>query len=170
MSYALLIEDDPALVKSLTKLMDESGLRLDVATTWDDGLARFLATSPEVVIADYNLPGSEHGLRLLFEIARLRPTTRLVLASAYVTEGDVEKIEALGLIDVALRKIDAVATARRLLAEVENARDRANAGLGTDWAQFATAAQRKRDVSEKEFDELDAFLREHRIKDVRAKK
>lgn len=163
MSYALIIDDDAALVESLTDLMEGAGLELDSAGTWDEGLARFLATSPELVIADYNLPGSKHGLRLLFDMARLRPTTRLVLISAYVTEEDVKKIEGLGLADRALRKVNPVASGRELLKEVEQARKRALEGADTDWRQFAKAARQSRAISDEELEQLDSFLREHRL-------
>lgn len=161
MSYALLIDDDATLVQSLTSLVSESGLELDSAATWDEGLARFLATSPELVVADYNLPGSKHGLRLLFDIARLRPTVRLVLFSAYVTEEDIKLIQDIGLADLALRKTDPLVSGRVLLKEVEAARDRA--GAATDWTEFGRAAKRARRITDAGFEELDGFLRTHRL-------
>lgn len=161
MGYALIIDDDEKMVESITTLMSDHGLSLDSANTWDEGFAGFLATSPELVIADYNLPGSKHGLRLLFEIARLRPTVRLILFSAYVTKDDVGRIEDLGLADLVLQKLNPVASGRTLLLEVAAARDRA---LGeTNWTNFAASARRGRRVTDEDLEQLDGFLREHRL-------
>jgi CheY-like chemotaxis protein len=156
MSYALLIDDDRELVESIERLVEARGLRLDTAHTWDEGLALFQALSPDVVIADYNLPGSRHGLRLLSEIARLRPSVRLVLISAYLRQADVEKVQELGLVDRVLRKIDPMTTARAVLEEVASAA--ATTDAPTDWAAFARAAKGRR-VPDRDFDALDEILK-----------
>lgn len=160
MSYALLIDDDVALVSEMTKVVESAGLRLDTASSWDEGLGKFNGLAPDVVIADYNLPGSRHGLQLLLEIARLRPSVRLVLISAYLNEGDVEKVRALGLVDEVRRKSDPVQTARYVMGLVDDAREKQ--GQNTDWAAFSRARRRKA-ISESDLEDLDSFLQTERL-------
>jgi CheY-like chemotaxis protein len=73
MSYALLIEDDPDIIRTAASLIRDEGFLLETASSWDEGLDKFYAYSPDVVISDYNLRGSKMGLTLLLEVSRLRP-------------------------------------------------------------------------------------------------
>jgi ActR/RegA family two-component response regulator len=77
----LLVEDNEAFGASLRSALAARGYETDLATTWDDGLAAFRTGGHELVIADYNLPGSSHGLRLLAAAKLLVPSSRLVLIS-----------------------------------------------------------------------------------------
>jgi len=86
MVYALLIDDDAAITQAAKTTIEAQGLHIEIASTWDDGLAKFYAYSPDLVISDYNLPGSRMGLALLSEVSKLRPSVRLVLISAFLNE------------------------------------------------------------------------------------
>src|SRR5258708_3561417 len=99
MSYALLIDDRPEPRESLSRAARLAGLELLTAETWDEGLGMFQVHAPTLVIADYQLPDSPHGIQLLFAIRRLSPSVRLILLSAFIQEEDVPEIEALGLVD-----------------------------------------------------------------------
>ena len=72
------------------------GLELKTAATWDEGMALFHALSPELVIADYNLPGSTHGIQLLAEVRRLRPSVRLLLLSGVVGTDALDEAKRIG--------------------------------------------------------------------------
>jgi CheY-like chemotaxis protein len=160
-SYALLIDDNDALVAEIKDAVEGKGLEIVTASSYDEGLALFHSLAPDLVIADYNLPGSRHGLRLLYEVSRLRPSVRLVLFSAYLNDADLKKVINLGLVDAVFRKIDPVATARAVVREVEAASERAK--TPTDWAAFGRAAKDRSRVSETALDELDRYLSENRI-------
>jgi CheY-like chemotaxis protein len=122
-------------------------------------LALFQVHSPLLVIADYNLPDSRHGLQLLAEIRRITPAVRLVLLSAYIDDQDVHDIEALGLVDRAIPKLQAGAT-EDLLSELEDARRRAE--TTTDWPAYARAHREARRVEQPDIDALDARIRKAR--------
>lgn len=149
MTYALLIDDDQGLLTSLTRVAKKAGHELLTASTWDEGLAQFQVYSPSVVIADYNLPGSRHGLQLLAEIRRLSPSVRLLILSAYIDGDDSSAIEATGLVDRALPKT-APNVIDEILAELGDARDRS--GQGTDWVTYARASEAAAQVSKDEID------------------
>lgn len=163
MTYALLIDDDLGLLESAKAAVQAYGLEVMTASTWEEGLAKFQAMSPNLVIADYNLPGSRQGLSLLFEIANLQPSVRLVLFSAYLRDEDVTAVEQLPFIHRAFRKTDAVATARAILDEVRLASEASR--QRTDWTAFGQAAERTERVSADALQRLDEFLSTNRLPD-----
>lgn len=161
MSYALFIDDDPEIVRSAADLASSQGLMLETASTWDEGLEKFYAYSPDLVVSDFNLPGSEMGLKLLLTISKLRPSVRVILLSAYLNEDDAAKIRDLHLVHDVVIKTDPIATARRILQEVSEAADRAESS--TDWVAFSQASRDVREVDESVFEELDAYLISSRL-------
>ena len=160
MGFALLIDDDQSLLESIRRLVVLNHLRLDIAATWDEGLGLFHVLAPSVVIADYHMPNSRNGLQLLAEIKRLRPSVRVVLVSAYINDEDVKRVEALSIIDRALRKIDLTQTVENILNEVRSANE--SDDDHTDWVAFANARVRASKTSSKELDQLDQFFRSNR--------
>jgi CheY-like chemotaxis protein len=160
MAYALLIDDEKALLESVERTANLAGLETLTASSWEEGLKLFHVHSPDLVIADYNLPGSQHGLQLLAEIRRLRPSVRVVLLSAYIDEQDVAEIEALGVVDCALSKVSSGDPMAAILDELKQVA--ARVGNPTDWKAFAEAHQRADAVDQGALDELDRRLKEGR--------
>ena len=134
---ALVIDDDVALLKSLEQAARLSGIRIVTASTWDEGLETFQVLSPSVVVADFNMPGSRHGLQLLAKIRQLRPSVRLILVSAYLDERDIDAVMALGVVDRALTKGSAAETAEAVLEEARSAVELEH--TPTDWVAYAQA-------------------------------
>ena len=159
MGFALLIDDDQSLLESIGRLVVLNHLRLDMAATWDEGLGLFRVLAPSVVIADYHMPNSRNGLQLLVEIKRLRPSVRVVLVSAYINDEDVKRVEALNIIDRALRKIDLMQTVENILDEIRCANESDD---HTDWVAFAKARVHVAKASREELDQLDEFFRKTR--------
>lgn len=160
MGFALLIDDNQSLLESIRRLADLKALRLDIADTWNGGLGLFHVLAPSVVIADYHMPNSRNGLQLLAEIKRLQPSIRVVLLSAYITDEDVERIEALDIIDRALRKTDSTQTVENILDEIRCANE--SHDDHTDWVAFAEARVRAGKASGEDLDRLDEFFRKNR--------
>ena len=151
----LLIDDDEYLLESLRGAVEAAGLGLRTANTWDEGLALFQAISPDLVIADYNLPGSKHGIQLLMRMRQLRPSVRLILLSGYVNDDYQERVENLGLVDLVLQKGSHAVEV--ILDEVRNAT--AAEQTPTSWQGFAHSFQTAEEVSADKVNELDASLR-----------
>lgn len=156
MALALLVDDDQQLVASIAASADASRLDLITATSWDEGLALFHVLSPELVIADYNMPGSRMGLQLLAEIRRLRPSVRLVLVSGYLDAQDMARVVALDLVDRTLTKGSAIETAQAILSEI-GAVSEPEPGP-TDWPSFARAYVQAAHVLDESIDRLDELL------------
>lgn len=164
MVYALLIDDDDAITESARGAISGMGLHVEIASTWDEGLAKFYAYSPDLVISDYNLPGSKMGLALLSSVARVRPSVRLVLVSAYLNEQDAIEVEKLGLVDRVIRKTSAVDSAKAIIEEVRAAASRSSEG--TNWASFAESSLRADQVDQGDLDTLDNYLQVNRLGDA----
>ncbi|MHB1474342.1 MAG: response regulator [Dermatophilaceae bacterium] len=163
MVNALIVDDDAGILESVRSLATEAGYAVATASDWDTGLSLFRLLLPDLVVADYNLPGSRHGLRLLFEACALRPSTRLVLMSAYLNADDLVQVEALGLVDRAVRKTDPVEAGRLILEELSAAAARGESEI--DWQAVAHATLRGQLVDESAIDQLDGFLRANRLGD-----
>lgn len=162
MSYALVIDDNTDLLKSLEATVQQRGFEVTTASTWDEGLALFHILSPDLVVADYNMPGSRHGLKLLAEVRRLRPSVRLILISAYLNEEDMDEVGNLGLVDRAFTKGASIATIESILEEIAQAAE--TASEGTDWVEFAKAHVDAQGVSEDALEELDSTLTKNRLR------
>ncbi len=131
----LFIDDDVQLLQTIQDNATDSNLLLHVASTWDEGLALFLTLAPSLVIADYNLPGSSLGLRLLLKVRRLRPTTRVILVSGVINPDELQKVEDLGIVDRVLSKGSALNLIQDILGEIRD--DSSSDGDSTDWQIFA---------------------------------
>ena len=154
MAAGLLIDDDEGILRGVEHAAQTRGLDLVAASTWDEGLALFHVLGPNLVIADYNMPGSRHGLQLLARVGRLRPSVRLILVSGYLAEDDLARVEALGLVHRAIAKDGSGAA---LIEEVANAAARADQLV--DWRAYASAYLAREAVPEGELGELDTLLR-----------
>lgn len=150
----LLVEDDEAFGASLRSALAARGYPTDLATTWDDGLAAFRTGGHELVVADYNLPGSSHGLRLLAAAKLLVPSSRLVLISGALSPAAETLAESTSLITF-FRKTPKLAS--ELLPLVEAAARRATEP--TDWQAFATGYVADLDRDFPEVRQIDEALR-----------
>jgi ActR/RegA family two-component response regulator len=153
---ALLVEDDEQFSAELLKALEEAGLSMDHATGWDEGLELFRVNGYELVVADYNLPDTQHGLQLLARMKMLLPTTRLVLISGALTRGAERALDELDLIDAYLSKSDGNLT--KLIAEsVERAEH--DATKATDWRGFGAGYVADLDRDFPQVQAIDAKLR-----------
>ncbi len=155
MACALMIDDDAPLLESMVAAAELNELHLDTAASWEAGLASFHALSPELVICDYDMPGSRHGLRLLAEIRRKRPSTRLILFSGYIDDNDIERVLALGLVDKALTK-GSSGNQRELIEEIRAAAE--GGSVSDDLKAQALAYMSAEKVTDEALDALDEII------------
>lgn len=153
---ALLVEDDEAFGQSLVDAIEERGLGLDWASTWDDGLELFRVNAYELVISDYNLRETDHGLRLLVRMKQLIPSSTLVLISGALTPGAERMVPDVDILEAYLSKSDG-GTIAALAELIEQAEQRAR--QPTDWRAFAAGhlADLERDYPQ--VDRIDELLR-----------
>lgn len=156
LATALLIDDDKALLDSWTRFAGAEGFEVVVAASWDEGLSMFQTFSPDLVIADYNLPGSAHGLALLATIRALRPTVRLVLISGVVEPSDLARAQELGVADRVLSKGDSAGALEVVIEELQRSIDAARDQ--TDWVAFAQAHRSASSIDPEALSDLDNLL------------
>lgn len=154
MGSALFIDDDVELLESMARMARLEGLELETASSWDEGLISFHVTAPNLVIADYNMPGSRHGLQLMAEIRQTEPEVRLILISGYLDEEDMDAVTKLGVVDLALVKGPS-SMQERLLAEIRAAAENPDEAT---WPEMAEAHVKAAKISEEAMNKLDVIL------------
>ncbi|MBT9491151.1 MAG: response regulator transcription factor [Paucibacter sp.] len=83
----LLIEDDPAMLLSLTRSFERRGLQVSTCNDGALALARWQAGMPDVVVLDLSLPGLD-GLEVLARARKAGLTAPVLILTARGTVGD----------------------------------------------------------------------------------
>jgi len=151
----LLVDDDVGFSASILSTFSESEVLVDWAQGWVEGLELFRVVLHELVIADYNLPRSEHGLKLLAGMKPLRPSSRLILISAALTSKAEEIVKQTRLVDRYLAKTEA-SFAEELVGEVRRASRRASEP--SDWHAVATGYVTQQSIYSNDIKRIDALL------------
>ena len=68
----LAIDDEPGVLRLLSRALRSEGLEIDTATNGEEGLRLALTGSYSVVILDLLMPGTD-GMSVLRRLMRLRP-------------------------------------------------------------------------------------------------
>ena len=157
MPSTLLIDDDQQVLDTVQSLASDAGVPIAVAPSWDIGLALFHTLGPDLVIADYSLEGSRHGLQLLLEIKRLRPGVRVILISGVVNPDELGRVQDLGLVDRVMSKGQGTESIRGLLDEIVRADKFSDEP--TDWRAAARRLMEHQAIDEKAIAELDDRMR-----------
>lgn len=149
----LLVDDDESIRHSLTRVFEQQRILLATAATWEDGLAQFRVGLHSLVIADYNLPGSDHGLKLLLHMKRFLPNSRLILISGALPSKAQELVKTT-LVDKFLEK--RLGYDDELVEEAKMAAGRAAAT--TNWATAASAYLGALSLKDDDIAAIDAAL------------
>jgi nitrogen regulation protein NR(I) len=90
----LLIEDDPAIVMTLRRVLAEEGHEVMVEKRGDTGLANAKANPFDVILTDMKLPGVG-GMELVRELHAVKPRLPIILMTAHgTTETAIEATKA----------------------------------------------------------------------------
>jgi len=151
----LVIDDETFLPELLADALEDHGLTLDVARTWAEGMQKFTVVGHELVIADYDLQEADTGLRLLAEIKKLAPSTRLVLVSGRLDYGSAPLVDESAAADLFLIRTDPELRST-LIREAQQAHEKSRT---SDWAALGRAHSRAYDVDLDKIQELEGKLR-----------
>jgi DNA-binding NtrC family response regulator len=151
----LLVEDEQSVADAYLKSFADEGYAVDHATDWDQALGMFRVAGYELVIADYNLPGSKHGLQLLLSMKRLVPNSRLILISGAMSPNAEALAKSIDFIDAFYPK--KVGLADMLLREVQRVSDQADEP--TDWRKFGAGYLSDPEPHHEELERIDDTLR-----------
>jgi two-component system chemotaxis response regulator CheB len=95
----VMLVDDSAVVRGLTKRWLEAETRVELVKTCNDGeqaVAEVALAKPDVIILDVEMPRMD-GLAALPHLRRLAPSARIVMASTLTSKGATTTIRALTL-------------------------------------------------------------------------
>lgn len=76
----LVIDDEVQVARALRRMLTRSGFEVELAHSAADGMARFDASMPQVVISDYYMPDG-NGYELVRDLMAKAPATVAVLLS-----------------------------------------------------------------------------------------
>ncbi len=122
MNGEILLADDEAIFReTLSKVLEEEGLKVTAVANGTDAIDAITKRSYGVAILDIQMPGAD-GIKVLREIMRARPETRVLMITAYGTvEMAVEAIK-LGACDYVMKPVmfeDILAKIRQHLRYLE---------------------------------------------------
>ena len=92
MNTILVVEDDPGLLKLMTRLLQKSNYNVVDFSTGEEAI-EYLNTDAEILMAllDINLPGIS-GEMLVSEVRKLRPDMHIIIVSGMCQEQEVRTI------------------------------------------------------------------------------
>src|ERR1700683_211261 len=112
----LVIEDDRAVQKALKRLFEAEGFAVDIAGNGTEGLEKFRAAPPAVLVLDLSLPGTP-GQDICREISQAAPALPIIILSARTEVMDKVLLLELGAHDYVTKPF----SPRELLARVRTA-------------------------------------------------
>jgi DNA-binding NtrC family response regulator len=78
----LVVEDDPAVRRSLAETLEAEGVEVHLASTAEEALTRLAEVAPEVVLTDVRMPGMD-GRSLLRVLRERVPDVAVVVMTAF---------------------------------------------------------------------------------------
>jgi two-component system response regulator PilR (NtrC family) len=104
MNEILLADDEVTFRETFTKVLQEEGMAVTAVDNGTDAIDAIMKQSYPVAILDIQMPGSD-GIKVLREIMKVRPETRVIMITAYGTiEMAVEAIK-LGACDYVMKPV-----------------------------------------------------------------
>ena len=120
-SKILLADDEATFRETLAKILREEGMEVTAVADGTDAINAIMKQPYAVAILDIQMPGAD-GIKVLREIVRIRPETRVIMITAYGTvEMAVEAIK-LGARDYVMKPVmfdDILAKIRQHLRYIE---------------------------------------------------
>lgn len=96
MARILLVDDEPAILKSVARILSGSGHEVQTATCRDD-LALIDCTSLDVVVMDIDL-GDDDGVALAAEMAQRGDVDAILFHTANTNDDTLARAAALGVV------------------------------------------------------------------------
>jgi DNA-binding response OmpR family regulator len=131
MNTILVVEDDRRIQKSLSRLFESEGYKVEIAKDGVSGLNSFRTSNPAAVVLDLKLPGVS-GREICREIKQSQPSLPVVILSAVANVADKVLLLELGADDYVTKPF----SPRELLARVQAAMRRAGSKAENTTATF----------------------------------
>ncbi len=102
----LLVEDDPAIVRTLRQVLADEGYQVTVEPNAVSGVERAKRNGFDAVITDLKLPGGMTGLDLVRELHACQPRLPVLMMTAYGTTDSAIEATQSGAYDYLLKPFD----------------------------------------------------------------
>ncbi len=103
-SEILLADDEATFRETFTKLLQEEGMAVTAVANGTDAIKAIIKQPYAVAILDVQMPGAD-GIKVLREIMRVRPETRVVMITAYGTVEMAVDAVKLGACDYVMKPV-----------------------------------------------------------------
>lgn len=80
MASILIVEDEPAVLKLLSRASEEAGHEVVTATNGKDGITKFTIGKFDVIVTDIIMSGGD-GIKFIEEMLELSPDTKILAIS-----------------------------------------------------------------------------------------
>lgn len=97
MALILIVDDEPAEVRMLSRVVERAGHHVVTAADGEAGVRAFLAYRPDWVITDLAMPIKD-GVALIEEIRSEFPEARIVAATGQTSERSLDEAVRAGAI------------------------------------------------------------------------
>lgn len=88
MATILIIDDEPAILRTIGRILAKAGYRVVSASNGRDGISSFVAEAPSLVVIDILMPEKD-GIETIRELLAIRPDVRLLaIAGGGKVEGN----------------------------------------------------------------------------------
>ena len=95
----LIVDDEPQVADVLSRSLTRQGHRTSVVHSGQEAIDRVRTTSPDAMFLDVSMPGM-NGLDVMAEVKRIKPTLAIVVITGHATPDEVDRVRALGAVDV----------------------------------------------------------------------
>ena len=123
----LVIDDDPAILRSLDYALSDSNLKVSLATTAAEGIAAYQRDTPAAVVLDLFLP-DRHGLEVLKEIREKDSEAAVIVVTASDKLRDAVEAMKLGAIEYMVKPYDVEALKMLIHQAIRTKRERMELG------------------------------------------
>jgi CheY-like chemotaxis protein len=116
----LIVDDEPEVADVLARSLQRQGHRTTVVHSGEEALARLTSLTPDAMFLDVSMPGM-NGLDVMAEVKRLKPGLAVVIITGHATADEVERVKALGAVDV-IQKPSALTNYHRAIERLQTPR------------------------------------------------
>jgi len=95
MSKILVVDDEEKVCWAFEQFFKEEGYTTVIASNAQEAIEKLTSEMPELVIMDIKMPGQMDGLDALAEMKRLDPDVYVIIMTAYGTNADSYKSNAV---------------------------------------------------------------------------
>lgn len=129
LGYVLVVDDDPALRKVLTLILERAGFAVRVAASGAEALGAMVENPVEVILTDVQMPGID-GLELLPVFRSRYPQTEVIVMTGYATVERAITAMKKGAYDFLTKPFEDVDLVARIVSKaLEKAKLRSRANM-----------------------------------------